>query len=38
MVLLSSYALGIAFGIIITLLILVPEPLVTSLTIIEVIA
>ncbi|MEM3700915.1 MAG: ABC transporter permease [Candidatus Bathyarchaeia archaeon] len=35
-VLLSSYALGIAFGIIITLLILVQEPLVTSLTIIEI--
>jgi putative ABC transport system permease protein len=35
-VLLSSYALGIAFGIIATLLILVPEPLVTSYTIIEI--
>ena len=35
-VLLSSYALGIAFGVIITLLILVPEPLVTSFTIIEI--
>jgi ABC-type antimicrobial peptide transport system permease subunit len=35
-VLLSSYALGIAFGIIATLLILVPEPLVTSFTIIEI--
>jgi ABC-type antimicrobial peptide transport system permease subunit len=35
-VLLSSCALGIAFGVIITLLILVPEPLVTSFTIIEI--
>ncbi len=35
-VLLSSYAAGIALGIIITLLILVPKPLVTSYTIIEV--
>ncbi|MEM3699615.1 MAG: ABC transporter permease [Candidatus Bathyarchaeia archaeon] len=35
-VLLSSYALGIAFGIIITLLILVPDPLITLVTIIEI--
>jgi ABC-type antimicrobial peptide transport system permease subunit len=35
-VLLSSCALGIAFGIIITLLILVSEPLVTSFTIMEI--
>jgi len=35
-VLLSSYACGIALGIIITLLILVPKPLVTSYTIIEI--
>jgi ABC-type antimicrobial peptide transport system permease subunit len=35
-VLFSSYAAGIAFGIIITLLILVPEPLVTSHTILEI--
>jgi ABC-type antimicrobial peptide transport system permease subunit len=35
-VLLSSYALGMAFGVIATLLILVPEPLVTSFTIIEI--
>jgi ABC-type antimicrobial peptide transport system permease subunit len=35
-VLLSSCALGIAFGVIITLLILVPEPLVTSFTIMEI--
>jgi ABC-type antimicrobial peptide transport system permease subunit len=35
-VLLSSCALGIAFGIIITLLILVPEPLVTGFTIMEI--
>ncbi len=36
LVLLSSYAIGIAFGIIITLLILVPKPLVTSYTVIEI--
>jgi ABC-type antimicrobial peptide transport system permease subunit len=35
-VLLSSCAAGIAFGIIITLLILVPEPLVTSFTVAEI--
>ena len=35
-VLLSSYAAGIAIGIILTLLILVPEPLVTSYTVIEI--
>lgn len=35
-VLLSSYATGIALGIIITLLILVPEPLVTSYTVIKI--
>ena len=35
-VLLSSCALGIAFGIIMTLLILVPEPLVTGFTIMEI--
>jgi ABC-type antimicrobial peptide transport system permease subunit len=35
-VLLSSYVIGIAFGIIITLLILVPEPLVTSFTVVEI--
>jgi len=35
-VLLSGFAAGIAFGIIITLLILIPEPLVTSYTIIEI--
>jgi len=35
-VLLSSYACGIAFGIIITLLILVPNPLVTSFTILQI--
>jgi len=36
MVLLSSCAIGIAFGIIITLLILVPEPLITVYTVIEI--
>jgi ABC-type antimicrobial peptide transport system permease subunit len=36
MVLLSSCAIGIAFGIIITLLILVPKPLVTVYTVIEI--
>lgn len=36
MVLLSSYAAGIAIGIILTLLILIPEPLVTSYTVIEI--
>jgi putative ABC transport system permease protein len=36
LVLLSSYAIGIAFGIIITLLILVPKPLVTSYTVMEI--
>lgn len=35
-VLLSSYAAGIAIGIILTLLILIPEPLVTSYTVIEI--
>jgi ABC-type antimicrobial peptide transport system permease subunit len=35
-VLLSSCAAGIAFGIIITLLILIPEPLVTSFTVAEI--
>ena len=35
-VLLSSFAAGIAFGIIITLLILLPEPFVTSYTVIEI--
>jgi ABC-type antimicrobial peptide transport system permease subunit len=35
-VLLSSYAIGIAFGIITTLLILVEEPLVSSYTIVEI--
>jgi len=35
-VLLSSYAAGIAIGIILTLLILVPEPLVTSYTVTEI--
>jgi ABC-type antimicrobial peptide transport system permease subunit len=35
-VLLSSCATGIAFGIIITLLILIPEPLITSLTVLEI--
>jgi putative ABC transport system permease protein len=37
-VLLSSFAVGIAFGVIITLMILVPYPIVTSITIIEVAA
>jgi ABC-type antimicrobial peptide transport system permease subunit len=36
MVLLSSCAIGIAFGIIITLLILVPKPLVTVYTVVEI--
>ena len=35
-VLLSSYAVGVAFGIIITLLVLVEKPLVTSYTVLEV--
>jgi ABC-type antimicrobial peptide transport system permease subunit len=35
-VLLSSCAAGIAFGIIVTLLILVPEPLVTGFTVVEI--
>jgi len=35
-VLLSSYAVGIALGMIITLLILVPEPFVTSYTVMEI--
>jgi ABC-type antimicrobial peptide transport system permease subunit len=35
-VLFSSYVAGIAFGIMITLLILVPEPLVTSLALLEI--
>ena len=35
-VLLSSCAAGIAFGIIITLLILVPEPLITGFTVVEI--
>lgn len=35
-VLLSSYACGVAFGTIITLLILVPKPLVTSYTVIQI--
>ncbi|MEM2995220.1 MAG: FtsX-like permease family protein [Candidatus Bathyarchaeia archaeon] len=35
-VLLSSYACGVAFGTIITLLILIPKPLVTSVTIIQI--
>lgn len=35
-VLLSSCAVGVAFGVMITLLILVPEPLVTSFTIVEI--
>ena len=35
-VLLSSYACGIAFGIMITLLILVPNPLVTSFTVLQI--
>jgi ABC-type antimicrobial peptide transport system permease subunit len=35
-VLLSSYAVGVAFGIIITLLVLMEEPLVTSYTVLEV--
>ena len=37
-VLLSSCAIGISFGVIITLLILVPQPVVTSLTVMEVAA
>jgi ABC-type antimicrobial peptide transport system permease subunit len=37
-VLLSSFAVGISFGVITTLLILVPHPVVTSITIIEVAA
>jgi len=35
-ILLSSFAVGIAFGIIITLLILVPNPFVTSYTVVEI--
>jgi ABC-type lipoprotein release transport system permease subunit len=35
-VLFSSYACGVAFGIIITLLILVPNPLVTSFTVLQI--
>ncbi|MEM2970501.1 MAG: ABC transporter permease [Candidatus Bathyarchaeia archaeon] len=35
-VLLSSYACGVAFGIIVTLLILVPNPAVTNLTILQI--
>jgi len=35
-VLLSSCAAGIAFGIIVTLLILVPEPLITGFTVVEI--
>jgi hypothetical protein len=36
MVLLSSYAAGVVFGIIITLLILIPEPVITEYTVFEI--
>jgi ABC-type antimicrobial peptide transport system permease subunit len=36
MILLSSYAVGLCLGIIVTLLVLIPEPLVTDLTIMEI--
>jgi ABC-type antimicrobial peptide transport system permease subunit len=35
-VLLSSYVVGVAFGIIVTMLILVPDPLVTNFTVLEI--
>jgi ABC-type antimicrobial peptide transport system permease subunit len=38
LILLSSWATGIAFGTMVTLLVLIPEPLVTSYTIIEIAA
>jgi ABC-type antimicrobial peptide transport system permease subunit len=37
-VLLSSYAIGIAFGIIVTLLILIPDPIITVQTILQIAA
>jgi ABC-type lipoprotein release transport system permease subunit len=36
MVLLSSYAAGVVFGIIVTLLILIPEPVITEYTVFEI--
>lgn len=36
MILLSSYAVGLCLGIIATLLVLIPEPLVTDLTVMEI--